>query len=276
MYFDTFAIGADNLPGKQMPKRLDRNAADIIIPVHNQYHFTRNLLEGIYRHTGFPFHIFVIDNASTDETVDLDKIYTRNITIVRNHDNRGWCGGINQGVQLGRNPYIVLMNNDVEVSSGWLENLISFLDTHPRIGAVGPLNSNPRDWQCVDRVREKIVPQIPYFLTEDVHERNRILDYHFHRAGILIEGMLAFFCTALKRRTIEAVGLLDEEFIGGGDDDDYCRRLRKAGYVLGLSLDTYVIHHSSTTHRTVFDSAQRRHLRRSNLARLRQKHPESY
>jgi GT2 family glycosyltransferase len=259
-----------------MGEFLSDAAADIIIPVHNQFQFTRTLLEGIYRYTDIPVHIYVIDNASTDGTVDLPKIYTRDITIVRNLENRGWCGGINQGIQMSENPYVVFMNNDVEVSQGWLGNMAAFLNTHPRIGAVGPLNSNPRDWQCVDRVRQQMIPQIPHFFTEDLHERNKILSYHFKRAGILVEGMLAFFCTVLTRRTINDVGLLDEEFVGGGDDDDYCRRLRKAGYVLGLSLDTYVIHHSNTTQRSVFDAASRREMRKSNLARLRQKHPDYF
>ncbi len=88
--------------------------------------------------------------------------------------------------------------------------------------------------------------------------------------------MLAFFCVALKRRTVNAVGLLDEGFVGGGDDDDYCRRLRKSGYVLGLSLDTYVLHHSSSTAKTVFDSQERREIRRKNLSRLKEKYPEFY
>jgi O-antigen biosynthesis protein len=228
-----------------MRAHLSEAAADIIIPVCDGYSLTRNLLEGIYRFADIPFHIYVIDNASTDETADLDKIYTRDITIVRNRENRGWRAGINQGFQLGRNPYVIFMHNGVEISQGWLGNLTAFLDTHPRIGAVGPLGSNPNDWQCIDRVREKIVAQIPRFLTEDLHERNRILKYHFPRAGILVEGMLAFFCMALKRRTVEAIGPLDEGLVGGGDDNDYCRRMRKAGYVLGLSLDTYVLHHDS-------------------------------
>ncbi len=221
-------------------------AADLIIPVYNQFSYTRNLIEGIYRHSDLPFHIYVIDNGSTDETVDLHKIYKHDITIVRNRESRGWCGGINQGIELGKNPYLVFMNNDVEVSQGWLGNLIAFLDTHPRIGAVGPLGSSPEDWQCVDRVRETIVPQIPNFLTEDLHERNRILKYHFPRAGILVEGALGFFCVALNRRTVNAVGPLEENFAGGADGEDYCKRLRKSGHVLGLSLDTYVLHHSAS------------------------------
>jgi GT2 family glycosyltransferase len=215
-------------------------AVDIIIPVCNRYALTRNLLEAIYRHTDLPFHIYVIDNASTDETVDLQKIFTRNITIVRNRQNRGWSAGINQGIELGSYPYVALMSNSVEISQGWLENMIAFLNTHPRIGAVGPLNSNPNDDQFVDRIRQKSVPQIPNFLNRDIHERNRILDFHFHRAGILIEGLLAFSCAVLKRRTINEIGLLDEHLTGDADSRYYCRRLRKAGYVLGLSLNTYI------------------------------------
>lgn len=231
-----------------------RTATDILIPVCNRFSFTRNLIENIYRHTDVPFHIYVIDNASTDETVDLDKIYARDITIVHNRKSRGWGAGINQGMELGRNPNVVFMNNDVEVSGEWLESLVGFLNTHPRIGAVGPLNSNFRDAQFIDRVREKYAPQIPDFMTEDLRERNRILKYHFDKAGIMIEGTLSFSCAALKRRTVHEIGPLDENSVAGGDDADYCRRLRQAGYVLGLSLDTYVIHHSSVAAKAVFES----------------------
>jgi len=93
----------------------------------------------------------------------------------------------------------------------------------------------------VERVRKRLARQIPVFRTEDLHERNRILKYHFHRAGILVEGPLDFFCVLLKRRTLDAVGPLAD---GTGGGDGYCRRLRRAGYVLGLALDTYVLHHA--------------------------------
>ncbi|HSW40264.1 MAG TPA: glycosyltransferase family 2 protein [Acidobacteriota bacterium] len=232
-----------------------KNAADIIIPVHNRYAYTRNLIEGIYRYTDVPFHIYLIDNASTDETVDLPKIYTRNITILRNHENRGWRGGINQGIAAGNNPNIVFLNNTVEASRDWLGNMLAFLDTHPKIGAVGPLNSITGDAHCIDSVRENLVAQIPRFRTEDLHERNRILRYHFNRAGILIDGMLGLFCMALKRRTVEKIGFLEEKGPEIGDND-YCRRLREAGYVLGLSLDTYVLHHSDSSARSFFEKTE--------------------
>ncbi len=221
-------------------------AADILIPARNNYPFTRNLLEGIYRHTDYPYHIYILDNASTDETVDIQKIYTRDITVVRNRVNRGWAGAINQGIQLGANPYLVFLSNDLELAHGWLGNMIAFLNTHPRIAAVGPLNSSEHNWQGVGPVREKFVPSMPRFFTEDVHERNRILQYHFHRAGILTEGTLGFFCAVLRRRAVSEAGPLVASS-SGADEADYCARLRKAGYVLGLSLDTYMVRHAGET-----------------------------
>lgn len=225
-----------------MQQDSDQGAADILIPVRNRFSDTRRLLECIYRYTDHPFHIYVIDNASTDGTADLHKIYTRDITIVRNRENRGWRAAIHQGIQLGSSPYLVLLHTDIELSTRWLANMMAFLTTHPRIAAVGPLTSHKADWQCVDRVRDTIVPQIPRFFTEDIHERNRILQYHFQHAGILVEGPLALCCAVLTRRAVHDAGWLKDASVGG-DDADYCRRLRQAGYVLGLALGTYVIRH---------------------------------
>ncbi len=251
-------------------------AADIVVPVHDGFTHTRALIESIYRYSDFPFHIYVVDNASTDETVDLHKIYTRNITLVRNRANRSRMVAINQGIKQGNNPYIVLLSNTTEISQGWLGNLIAFLDSHPRIGAVGPMHSDPNHWQCIDRVREKIVPQIPYFLTEDLHKRNRILSYHFHRAGILVEGMLAFFCMALKRRVVNEVGLFSETPPGDEIDGDYCRSLRKSGYVLGLSLDTYMLHNAHAAYTPAFAVAPGQTSPEKNLVRFKTKLPASH
>jgi GT2 family glycosyltransferase len=239
----------------------NEEAADILIPVHNDYRRTRALLEGIYRHADFPFHIYVIDNSSCDETVDLPKIYTNRITVVRNRRNRGWGSAVNQGLALGSNPYVVFVDNHVELAHGWLRNLIKFLTTHPRIAAVGSLDSVPDSCLFVDRVRDTVVSQLPEFLTEDIHERNRILQYHFPNTGILVDGPLAFFCTAFTRRALDRVGPLTDA--DRNEPGEYCRKLRKAGYVLGLALDTYVVRHEPNLTNTDAP-ALRRHPRRAH------------
>jgi GT2 family glycosyltransferase len=217
-------------------------AADIIIPVHNHFACTRNLLQAVYRYTDFPFHLYLIDNNSTDETVELEKIYTRSITVVRNPQGQGWGASLNQGIRLGCSPQVIILSNHAGIYRGWLGRLVEFLESHPRIAAVGPLTSDPAVGQCVDRVRQGAVPQVPLFLSSDPDQRSQILSYHFDDTGILIESDLGFFCIGLKRRAIIEVGPFGET--DGADEGarDYCRRLRQAGYVLGLSLGTYVLH----------------------------------
>jgi GT2 family glycosyltransferase len=222
-----------------MQHRLAKSAADILIPVRDDCLRTEALLEGIYRHADFPFHIYVLDSGPAHMTAALGKIFTRDITIARARTCRSRAGAINYGIGIASNPYLVFLNTDVELAHGWLGNLIAFLETHPRIAAVGPLDSGPDHWQCVDCVRDRMVPQIPQFFTEDIHVRNRILQYHFEGTGILVDRPLDFFCAAFRRRAVNRVGNLTANG-SGTDDAEYCRRLREAGFVLGLSLATYV------------------------------------
>jgi len=231
-----------------MQKGSHQGAADIIIPARNRYAGTRALLESIYRHTDSMFHIYVVDDGSTDETMDLGKIYTRDITILRNRLGRGRSAALNKGIQAGSNRYVVFLDNGIDLAQGWLENMITFLDTHPRIAAVGPLLSGSQGWQNVERVRARLVPEIPCFFTGDIHERNRILQYHFHHTGILIDGTLSLSCAVLARRAVGEVGPMLESGVRRAEAD-YCRRLRKAGYVLGLALDVYVACRNSAIER---------------------------
>ena len=242
--------------------------ADIVIAVRNQYSRTRVLLECIYRFSDRPFHIYLIDDGSTDGTADLEKVYARDITVVHNRQDRGWSACLDQGVSLGNAPYVVVVNHEAEVAQGWLGNLLSFLDTHPRIGAVGPLTSCPSDWQSVDRVRENLVPEIPQFLTEDQHERSRILSYHFNRAGILVDGVLSLFCVALKRRVIDEVGPFHDS---AGADEDYCRRIRRARFVIGLALDTYVVRRTTAACAADPGDERRHETGRHSHSRLRER-----
>jgi hypothetical protein len=109
-------------------------------------------------------------------------------------------------------------------------------------------------------VRESLVPEIPLFVSDDPAERGRILSYHFRRVGILVDGALSLFCAALERRVIAEVG----SFHRGGtgiDGEDYCRRIGKARYVIGLALDAYVIRHTPDQSRIV-TPVDHRHLSR--------------
>ena len=235
------------------------NKAALIIVTYNNWDKLSNCLISIYKHTQFPYHIFLIDNNSSDNTTILyDKNYP-DMTIVRNEENKWWSGGINQGIDLSKDfKYVFFLNDDIVLGKGWLMNHIRVLQS-PNIAGVGPLNSHPRDSQCYDNALTKeygkvYLPKIGKEVDRnDIELMNKLLYEHnsenFPDIGYLkVKGMLAFFCVGFKREVIDQIGYLDENLIMGGDDDDYCMRIgEETDLRMGILLNTYVIHNAGSS-----------------------------
>jgi glycosyltransferase involved in cell wall biosynthesis len=101
----------------------------IIVPCWNQREFTQLCLPALFRHTRPAWELIVIDNGSTDGT-DLYLGGVRDaaavpVTVIRNAQNRGYPAAINQGLELARGEFLVLLNNDAVVTDGWLDQLIA-------------------------------------------------------------------------------------------------------------------------------------------------------
>ncbi|MBP2296513.1 glycosyltransferase family 2 protein [Azospirillum rugosum] len=253
----------------------------LVCVTHNNCDTLIRCLESVFNNTSAPYHLFLIDNASSDPTPGLYTQLPSTATVVRNTANRWWAGGINQGIRLAGDDFdhVFFLNDDIEVPKRWLERLTNLLDSNPGIGAIGPLNSNPNDWQCYDRVRTEqdigsLLPAAPEIDRRDLAAMDALVAGQNDPPGVTIQGMLAFFCTGLRREAVAKVGLLDEAFIMGGDDDDYCRRLTRAGFDLALALNTYVLHHGSVSINRM-DDGVRAEFKRRNLARLAEKYAET-
>src|SRR3954447_11243557 len=106
--------------------------ASIIIPCWNQLAFTRHCLQSVFRHTRLAFELIVIDNGSTDGTgaylagvTDAARVP---VTVIANIINQGFPAAINQGLRAARGAYLVLLNNDVVVKDGWLDQLVALAE----------------------------------------------------------------------------------------------------------------------------------------------------
>ena len=255
---------------------MKRKRLFIIVVVRNQFNYTIKCLNSIYRNTDMDYKLCIVDNASDDETIGLYNISLPNTILIRNNENLYWAGGVNQGLKLADGDFIVLMNNDIEVGKHWSSNLASVLMTDPKIGAVGPMCSSPRDWQYYYNIKNNFKINLPEIDDlSDLDKVNNILSETNKGRFLYIRGMLAFFCVMFPSNVVNEVGLLDEEFIMGGDDDDYCRRLENKGYMLALSLQTYVIHEAGKSLNTL-TSEEKERFRLNNLYRLHQKYPDYY
>jgi len=254
----------------------------IVIPVCNEAAKTVSCFASIRANTKIPHEIIWVDNGSNSDSFGLIKrqatkpnVHTKLIKLKK---NAGFVKATNIGIQEAEksSKYIILLNNDTEVSQNWVKKLITPLQKDSKIGAVGPVTQSRISWQEADHLNRRWDLQIPRFpkrkdTKTDIYNYSNSLSELFKNKYVDVGKLpLSFFCTAFRKETFDQVGLLDEDFgVGLGDDDEYCYRLRAHGYNLVLSLETFVFHH----HRTTFKSLKLPvdTIRRKNIRTLRDK-----
>lgn len=114
---------------------LDDPLVSIIIPVFNNWEFTYKCLLSVSRHTTGSYEIIVVDNNSTDSTPQL-LASTAGIRVITNETNEVFVNACNQAAAVARGKYLLLLNNDTEVTDGWLDALLEPF-SNPRTGIVG-------------------------------------------------------------------------------------------------------------------------------------------
>lgn len=212
----------------------------IVILTHNKLDYTKQCIESIRQYTREgTYEIIVIDNHSTDGTVEWLKAQT-DIRTIFNDENVGFPKGCNQGIQIATGENILLLNNDVVVTKHWLDHLLVCLYSADDIGAVGPV-TNSADYYSTIPVGYTSIDEMHAFASQ-----YNVLDPNKWEERLKLIG----FCMLIKKEAIDKVGLLDERFTPGNfEDDDYSFRLRQAGYRLMLCKDTFIHHYGSVSWR---------------------------
>ena len=116
----------------------------IIILCHNQLDYTAQCVDSILRHTPESIELIFVDNGSTDGTPDYLRAIAAmrdNICIISNERNLGFAAVVNQGIKAARGDYILLPNNDVLVTPGWLKRMLECMNRDERVGLVGPVSN---------------------------------------------------------------------------------------------------------------------------------------
>jgi len=222
--------------------------AALICVTRNNAAKLQNALNSIIRHTNpANYDLFLIDNASSDETLGIYqlKVLADNITIVRSGKNLNFVGGINLGLEMTKDyQYVGFLHDDIEVCPNWLENFFDVLDCNQNVAAVGPITSNSSNWQGYDSVRSIFLdwglPSLDGVDRENVAEMYKYI--YLNGTGCTIHNSLAFFCILFRRSAIEKIGLLDSVFseFNFGYDEDFCERIMRLKYKMALSAKTYV------------------------------------
>lgn len=215
----------------------------IIILTYNQLDYSKKCLQSICENTRAPYEIIIVDNGSTDGTREYLKNFAnsrKNVTLILNDKNLGFATGNNQGIEKARGSYLLLMNNDVVVTEGWLEKMISHLEQSPHIGMVGPMSNAVSGPQLVQKV--------PYGSSLKSMQRFA-RDFASTHSGKSSEFMrLVGFCLLIRKEVIDVIGGLDKSYkTGNYEDDDLCLRSYIAGYQNMIAQDVFIHHFGSMT-----------------------------
>ena len=210
----------------------------IVILACNELRYTKECVASIRRHTPEPHEIIFIDNGSKDETISwLRALVKENpkYKLIENKTNLGFARGCNQGLKAATGEYLLLLNNDVVVTEGWLGGLRECLQSSPKIGIVGPMTNQISGIQKIENVGYGSLERLDEY-ARGFREKNRHRRIQCRR--------LVGFCMLFRRRLIDEIGLLDETFgTGNFEDDDFCLRAELAGFRNLIAGDVFIHHY---------------------------------
>ena len=203
------------------------------------------------RRCTLPLEIIVVDNASQDATLDRLRANARLIDrLACNRDNVGFAKAVNQGLQLARGEYLLVLNPDSVVQPGAIEQAACALNDEPDAGLVGALLLNPDGTEQAGGRRAVPTPGRVLARTLALHRwfpgrswaRGFVLkDQPLPDAAIEVEAISGAFML-VRRAALEQVGPLDEGYFMHCEDLDWCMRFRERGWCVLFVPAARIVH----------------------------------
>lgn len=191
----------------------------------------------------------VVDNASTDGSVDMVRIRFPHVKLICNSANIGFARANNIGIRNCVGEYVALINSDVHVLPDCITNLVSYCQAEPAVGLVGPLiNGGDGKQQLSCRAAPSLWNMFCRAVALDVvFPRTRWFNGYFlghwgHRTTAEVAILSGCFWLA-KRTAVDEVGLLDECFFMYGEDMDWCKRFRDIEWKIIFVAQAHAIHY---------------------------------
>lgn len=210
----------------------------IIVNRNGQTHLKR-LLSVIDDTIHLNYEIIIVDNDSTDDSIQLIESYTElPIKIIKNKKNESFSYANNQGVQISSGEYILFLNNDTKPLDGWLNHLYNTIYTNTNVGAVGSKLIYPNcESSEINRDKSYTIQHsgivfkegdgyIKPFNRENGTKYDEVANPNEEEEIIAVTAA----CLLIKKQVYEEVGGFDDSYIYGYEDVDLCLKLYNAGY----------------------------------------------
>jgi hypothetical protein len=214
--------------------------------------------------TQYPFEVVVVDNASSDRTLAIIQERYPWARIVKNQVNRGVAPARNQGIQIARGEYIILLDDDTMVQPGALDHLITYLEEHREAGLCGPqlidfAGNLHLSCRLFPTLLDKLVRRLPFRFARNLTRAVEMADWD-HATIREVDYMIGA-CQVIRKAALAEVGLLDEHIFYGPEDVDLCLRLHKSGWSIVYNPEAVVMHQERRVTRSLFSFLGYKHLR---------------
>lgn len=218
----------------------------------NALAYLEPLMASIQKHThGLSYEMIVVDNASTDGTVDWISQQHPEITLIRNQANLGFTRGNNQAMALAKGDFLLLLNPDTLLSEDCFGPQVDFLKENPDVGITIPkvLNSDGSFQQQSRRGDARPIEVFGYFLKlGKLFPKSKALNGYL-QSWLPVDEVaevkaVSGSCMFIRREVYEKIGGLDERFFAYQEDSDYCMRARQAGWKVMYVPLSSIIHYA--------------------------------
>jgi len=200
------------------------------------------------------YELFIVDNASTDRSLEMLENYFPEARVIANDTNQGVSKASNQALNLCTGEYVLLVNPDTISGKESIEKMVSFMDHHPDTGGLTVRMLSPEGRFIPESIHGlterwasffKMIGFAKYLSKTRLYNRNRkdwVEEFQVAEIDILNEA-----CMLLRKSALNETGLFDERFFLHGHNIDLSYRIRLAGYKNYYFPKTYIITSESTT-----------------------------
>jgi hypothetical protein len=208
----------------------------------NTREMLRECLGSLLQHlSDVEYEVFVVDNGSTDGSVEMVAEYFPTVQVIRNEENKGFACANNQAIRASSGRYVLLLNSDAFVQDNSLQKMVAILDANPQIAIAGArlvypdgsfqvshgplpsLNAERLSLLGLDRLLRKRQP-----INSDT--------------GFIETGTVEGACLIARREALDQFGLIDEDFFFFSEEVDLCYRAHKNGWKVVNIPGTCVVH----------------------------------
>ncbi len=223
----------------------------IVIVSYNVKHFLDQCLYSVQAALkGIDAEVFVVDNLSGDGSCEMVQEKHPWVQLIENRQNTGFAVANNQAIRVSHGEYVLLLNPDTLVQEQTFHRCIEFMDNHPEAGALGIKMIDGKGNYLPESKRGLPTPAVAFYKISGIIKlRPKSERYAKYYMGHLpndqtneIE-ILAGAFMFMRKRTLDEVGLLDEDFFMYGEDIDLSYRIIKGGYKNYYLPEPSIIHY---------------------------------